>query len=143
MSEPIAAQLMAVDSSSQALQMVQPPRRIGLAAKLVGLCFVLGPLVLLLVPWQQNLRGYGRVVAFAPLDRQQQIEAPVDGRITRWWVQEGSIVSAGDPLLEITDVDPNLVARLAQEKIALQAKLEAYIQKVQSYRSDSSAAAVT
>ncbi len=122
-----------LDPKSTAMAMVRSSRWVVRIAIVLAIAFVLGPIIMVLVPWQQNIRGQGRVVAYAPLERQQQIEAPIDGRIVRWWVQEGSRVEAGDPLLEISDIDPNLLTRLEQEKSALVGKLEAYEQKTQSY----------
>lgn len=119
--------------SSRALQMVQSPLQVRFLVRCVAVCFVASPVGVLWVPWQQNLPGWGKVVAFAPLDRPQNVDAPIDGRIVRWWVQEGSVVQAGDPLVEISDVDPNLVDRLQQERSAVQGKLEAYEQKALSY----------
>ncbi|HRX87401.1 MAG TPA: HlyD family efflux transporter periplasmic adaptor subunit [Phycisphaerae bacterium] len=126
--------LLFTSGQSRALARVQPRRWVVRVALVLAACFVAGPLLMLFAPWQQNLRGAGRVVAYAPLERQQQIEAPINGRIVRWWVQEGSEVAAGEQLLEISDIDPNLVSRLEQEKAALVGKLAAYEGKVQSYR---------
>ena len=122
-----------VNADSKALAMVRSSRWVVRIAIVLAFAFVLGPFFLIFAPWQQNIRGTGRVVAYAPLERQQQIEAPINGRIVRWWVREGSRVESGDPLLEISDIDPNLLTRLEQEKSALQGKFEAYGQKVQSY----------
>jgi len=125
--------LLCDPQTSRALRMVESSRWTVRVSIMLAACFVIGPLLMLLVPWQQNLRGMGRVIAYAPLERQQQIEAPINGRIVQWWVQEGSTVAAGDPLLEISDIDPNLVNRLEQQRAALQGKLHAYVQKAQSY----------
>ena len=38
---------------------------------------------LFVLPWQQTSTGRGRVVAYAPLERQQVIDAPIEGRATR------------------------------------------------------------
>ncbi len=95
---------------------------------LVGL-----PILLAFVPWQQNVVGSGRVIAFAPLDRQQSIEAPIDGRIVTWHVQEGSAVTTGMPLLEISDIDPDLVRRLERENAALLGKISSYEDKLGAY----------
>ncbi len=85
-----------------------------LARSLAGLFLVL--LILLgFTPWQQNVGGLGRVVAYAPLERQQTVQAPVEGRVAQWWVREGSRVKAGERLAEITDNDPELPRRLEAE----------------------------
>lgn len=85
-----------------------------LARSLAGL-FLLLLALLGFTPWQQNVGGLGRVVAYAPLERQQTIEAPVEGRVARWRVREGSKVRAGDLLAEIADNDPDLPRRLEAE----------------------------
>jgi multidrug resistance efflux pump len=88
---------------------------------------------LAIVPWQQNIRGSGRVVAFDAYDRIQTVAAPVMGRVRKAWVIEGSRVREGDPLLEIVDNDPNLVTRLEQQRAALVAGLSASQAKVAVY----------
>jgi hypothetical protein len=60
-----------------------------LATVLVALSATLA-FALVIAPWQQTAAGKGRVIAYAPLDRQQALEAPLEGRVTRWYVQEGS-----------------------------------------------------
>ena len=56
------------------------------SARVLARRLVLAALVLIallaLAPWQQSLPGHGRVIAYAPLDRQQALEAPMDGRVT-------------------------------------------------------------
>lgn len=123
----------ACDDSSDAMRMVRTSHWTSRTAKVIALCFVAAPILVMLVPWVQNLRGQGRVIAFAPLERQQQIEAAIDGRIVNWKVQEGSEVERGDVLLEISDIDPGLVDRLERQRTAISAKLAAYAGKVQSY----------
>ena len=120
--------------TSPAMKLVTPSRWIGRVSVVLAACFFIGPLLMLLVPWQQNLSGLGKVIAYAPLERQQQVEAPINGRIVNWWVQEGSTVVAGDRLLEIRDVDPNLLSRLEQERSAVRGKLDAYVQKANFYK---------
>ncbi|MEM1033694.1 MAG: HlyD family efflux transporter periplasmic adaptor subunit [Myxococcota bacterium] len=80
---------------------------------------------LLIAPWQQSVTGAGRAIAFAPTDRTQNIEAPIKGRITKWYVAEGSQVQAGDPIADITDNDPNYLSRLQQQERAATARVEA------------------
>lgn len=91
------------------------------------------PVVLLAVPWQQNVVGKGRVVGYKPTDRQQTVNAPVSGRITKWYVAEGSVVKTGDLLLELSDNDPYYLDRLKQNEIATVAKLNAALAKLKSY----------
>lgn len=79
----------------------------------------------LITPWQQTSKGFGRIVAYSPTDRIQTIDAPLEGRIGTWFVQEGSIVHEGDPIVEIIDNDPEIMLRLKSEKNALDSRLEA------------------
>lgn len=80
---------------------------------------------LALIPWQQTSKGTGRVVALSPTDRTQTVDAPVDGRLGTWHVQEGSAVKEGDPIVSITDVDPEILNRLEVEKRAVAARIQA------------------
>ncbi|MBM4291760.1 MAG: HlyD family efflux transporter periplasmic adaptor subunit, partial [Deltaproteobacteria bacterium] len=95
-----------------------------LSRTLVALC-LLGAVALLWSPWQQSVRGEGRVVAYAPLERQQVVEAPIEGRVLRWFVQEGSRVEEGAPIVELSDNDPEIMARLERERAAAAAQVEA------------------
>ena len=78
-------------------------------------------------PWQQSLSGEGRVVAYAPLERQQAIKAPISGRVVRWkdGLYEGARVQAGDFILEVQDLDPNLQARQQEQLTATNRELDA------------------
>ncbi len=80
---------------------------------------------LLLAPWQQSVTGTGRAIAYAPTDRTQNLEAPIKGRITKWYVVEGSQVQAGDPIADISDNDPNYLTRLEQQRKAAESRVEA------------------
>ncbi len=125
-----------LDSPSRlsALSVAHTPRLISSLARAAVWLFLLTPLALLLTPWQQNITGTGRVTAFAPLERQQNIDAPVSGRIVQWLAKEGSKVKAGDVLLEIADVDPDLLKRMGQQREAAAAKLVAKEDELSSYR---------
>ena len=75
---------------------------------------------MLFAPWQQSVRGSGRVVAYAPLARQQAIEAPITGRIVKWNEKlfEGARLQEGEFILEIRDMDPDFVTRLETQRSA-------------------------
>ena len=82
-------------------------------------------LFLTLTPWVQTTSGFGTVTALNPNDRLQEINALVPGRIQEWYVRDGSHVNVGDPIVQITDVDPQLLERLQAERSQVVAKLEA------------------
>jgi multidrug efflux pump subunit AcrA (membrane-fusion protein) len=103
-------------------------------ARLLGLTLLSMLVVSALAPWQQSVSGRGRVVAYAPVERRQPMEAPASGRIVRWHVREGSIVSEGDPIVELADNDPRFVERLGAEKDALSLKLASYEQRMDTLR---------
>ena len=68
------------------------------------------------LPWQQFVEGKGEVTAFAPVDRPQVVPSTIGGRIVEWYAQEGDVVSAGQPILRITEVkddylDPRTIDR--------------------------------
>lgn len=82
-------------------------------------------------PWQQTVFGSGRVIALAPMQRQQDIDAPVEGRLVKWYVIEGSRVRKGDPVAEMTDLDPNLPSRLQLERNAALERIRATTEREQ------------
>jgi multidrug resistance efflux pump len=65
-------------------------------------------------PWQQTITGEGYVVAYAPRERQQTLEATIKGRIVRWNedLVENSRVAKGDFIAEIRDIDDQYADRL-------------------------------
>lgn len=72
----------------------------------------------LFVRWQQTAAGTGRVIAFSPGERLQNVTANVEGRIRKWFVREGSRVAEGDLIAEIADNDPDILQRLQDERKA-------------------------
>ncbi|MBL8920889.1 MAG: HlyD family efflux transporter periplasmic adaptor subunit [Myxococcaceae bacterium] len=112
-------------AESAAMTLVRTPRALRVLARLMATGFVITALALLIVPWQQSISGKGRVVAFAPMERQQEITAPIEGNVTEWYVQEGTVVKQGDKLFKITDNDPAILQRLMDERNAVVARREA------------------
>ncbi|MCR9165610.1 MAG: HlyD family secretion protein [Nannocystaceae bacterium] len=94
-------------------------------AYMLLLALVLAVVALVVTPWQQSIRGAGRVTAYAPLERQQTVEAPVKGRVVHWYVQEGDHVEAGEPIVDLADNDPELIARLERERRTIVDRVEA------------------
>lgn len=108
-----------------ASRLLRTPRVARRPARLVFTLLIAVIVALFVTPWQQTAAGEGRVIAYSPLDREQKIEAPIDGRVTKWHVQEGSFVREGDVLAEITDNDPEILARLRLERDAIKKRLGA------------------
>lgn len=114
----------------RAAALVPPPVRTRMAARWLAAAMVLFLIFALLAPWQQSVSGAGRVVAFTPIERQQVLEAPIMGRVVRWFVREGSQVAEGDPLVELVDNDPLFADRLERERQATELKLRSYDERV-------------
>lgn len=95
---------------------IQTPRAASRLAKLLVALLITLALALTLTPWQQNITGAGRVIAFNPEQRQQTVEAAIDGRVLIWHVVEGTRVQKGDPVVDLADNDPEIMKRLGQER---------------------------
>ncbi len=88
----------------------------------LGIAFLLAAFV----PWQQSIRGTGTVSALSPMDRSQSLPSRIDGRVERWYVAEGQLVTRGSPIVQISEVqdaylDPLVVERTTEQ---LQATLQ-------------------
>jgi len=101
--------------------------------RLLAWLIVILPLLMLFLPWLQNIQGIGTLTAFQPTDRTQTINSPIDGLVAKWHITEGSKVKAGDLLLEIRDVDPNFSKRLQEQLENNRAKLQAKQDELASY----------
>ena len=86
------------------------PRTFALAGLLV--------VAILILPWSMYSTGAGRITALDPSERVQEITAPVNGFVAKWYVREGSRVKQGDLLFDLVDNDPALLERM---KLELQA----------------------
>lgn len=101
------------------------PRVMPVVGWTLALGFAIVTLFLVYVPWVQTAAGFGSVTARDPNDRLQEINALLSGRIQEWYVQDGSRVRVGDPIVRIVDNDPMLLQRLDAERQQVLAKLEA------------------
>ncbi len=95
-----------------ALLLAGSSQRIRLLARLAAVGFVTLLLAIWFLPWQQFVRGTGKVIAFDPLDRRINVEAPVAGLVRKMHVVEGQRVKSGEAIAELQDNDPNLLANL-------------------------------
>ncbi len=101
----------------------------------LGLLFLVALVALLFLPWQQFIRGAGKVVALDPLERLVNVESPLGGRVLKSYVVEGQSVDAGDLLFEITDNDPQLMANLQAQRLEAVARRDAATQRLASIES--------
>ncbi|MEM8682217.1 MAG: HlyD family efflux transporter periplasmic adaptor subunit [Pseudomonadota bacterium] len=118
------------------LERQQTPRIMRVVGRLLGLGVICAAAFLIFVPWVQTTSGFGLVTALNPNDRLQEINALVPGRIQEWYVQDGSHVEVGDPIVRIADVDSQLLARLEAERNQVVAKLAAAETAVQTAEID-------
>ncbi|HEY9117140.1 MAG TPA: HlyD family efflux transporter periplasmic adaptor subunit, partial [Roseivirga sp.] len=95
--------------------------------------------ILLFFPWQQNIRGKGKVTAFSPGQRPQSVESAIAGRIEAWHIMEGQFVNKGDTILTLSEIkdayfDPLLLERTQQQIDAKKQSIEAKENKIENLR---------
>ncbi|WP_370478314.1 HlyD family secretion protein [Tamlana flava] len=101
-----------------------------LAAAIIGV-------IVLFLPWTQNITGQGLVTTLKPNQRPQTIQSQIPGRIEEWFVQEGDFVKKGDTILRISEVksdyfDDQLVERTNEQIQAKSSSVMAYEGKVEA-----------
>jgi multidrug efflux pump subunit AcrA (membrane-fusion protein) len=109
----------------QMMELHDLPEQSKLITRLLIIFLLFMAIFMVAIPWQQTADGAGKVMAYLPQDRVQNIHATVTGRIKKWFVKEGSFVKQGDPIMEIVDIDPNYMARLTVENNAVKSQYEA------------------
>jgi len=119
---------------NDALVATETPEFVVRYVKILAILFFALPIIAMFLPWQQNVTAIGKVTAFSPSERVQTIDAPVSGVISKWYVQEGSVVKEGDVLLEVSDIDPMFKDRLEAQRNNLQTKLNAKQDELKSYQ---------
>ncbi|SFD21290.1 HlyD family secretion protein [Algibacter pectinivorans] len=92
-------------------------------------------LIVLFLPWTQNITGQGTVTTLKPNQRPQHIQSQIPGRIEQWYVQEGDEVKKGDTILRISEIksdyfDDRLIERTNDQIQAKSSSVTAYGGKV-------------
>jgi membrane fusion protein, adhesin transport system len=92
-------------------------------------------IIMLFMPWTQNIQTKGKVTTLLPNQRPQTIHATIGGRVEKWFVREGELVKAGDTIVFLSEIkteyfDPNLVGRTSSQVTATEGSLESYGGKV-------------
>ena len=93
--------------------------------------FAVVGIIILFLPWTQNITGQGQVTTLRPDQRPQTIQSQIPGRIEKWYVREGDSVSKGDTILKISEVkseyfDDRLVERTNDQIKAKSSSVIAY-----------------
>lgn len=93
--------------------------------------------IVLFLPWTQNITGQGQVTTLKPNQRPQTIQSQIPGRIEAWFVNEGDFVNKGDTILRISEIkseyfDDKLVERTNDQIIAKSSSVNAYQGKVEA-----------
>lgn len=101
------------------------------------LAFLFIGIVVLFLPWTQNISGKGYLTTLTPDQRPQTIQSPIPGRIEKWFVREGDFVNKGDTILFISEVrneyfDPLLVERTGKQLKAKEMSVNSYQEKVKA-----------
>jgi multidrug efflux pump subunit AcrA (membrane-fusion protein) len=97
--------------------------------------FVILGIIILFLPWTQNITGQGQVTTLYPNQRPQDIQSQIPGRIEEWFVREGNFVKKGDTILRISEVkseyfDARLIERTNEQITAKASSVNAYQGKV-------------
>ncbi len=120
----------------QTLQSLRDRPHYRILNRIIAVTSVIAVLILFL-PWTQNISGTGAVTTLRPEQRPQTIHTAIAGRIEKWYVGEGDFVKKGDTILFISEVkddyfDPNLVNNTREQVEAKKLALESYGGKVVS-----------
>ncbi|NNV55265.1 HlyD family secretion protein [Limnovirga soli] len=91
-------------------------------------------LIILFLPWTQNIRAKGTVTTLRPEQRPQEVNNIIAGKVLNWYVKEGDYVKAGDTILQLGEVkvdymDPELLNRTKQQIDAKTASADGYNNK--------------
>jgi multidrug resistance efflux pump len=92
-------------------------------------------LLLLFLPWTQNIRSRGTVTTLYQDQRPQQLNTIIPGKVKKWHVKEGDYVSAGDTIVQLAEIkddylDPQLLERTREQLTAKEQSVEGYKSKV-------------
>lgn len=99
------------------------------------LIFAIIGVIVLFLPWTQNVSSKGFLTTLTPEQRPQTVQSPIPGRIEQWFVREGDYVKKGDTILRISEIkneyqDPLLAERTRQQRDAKSNAVGSYKSKV-------------
>ena len=94
-------------------------------------------ILLMFLPWTQNIRAKGLITTLRQEQRPQQLNSVIGGRVENWWVKEGDFVKKGDTILQLGEVkveyfDPALLERTDMQITAKQSAASGYESKAET-----------
>lgn len=97
--------------------------------------FLVAGVVVLFLPWTQNIKVTGKVSTLYQDQRPQQLNSPIPGKIIKWHVKNGDFVMKGDTILQLAEIkegymDPNLIQRTQEQVTAKQGVRSYYEAKI-------------
>ncbi|MBK9256207.1 MAG: HlyD family efflux transporter periplasmic adaptor subunit [Saprospiraceae bacterium] len=106
----------------------------------VSCMLILVFVIIMFLPWTQNVRSNGELIALNPEQRPQMIQSVIAGRIEQWYVSEGQRVNKGDTILRISEVkddyfDPDLLSNTRLQLDAKEFSKLSYDEKVKALES--------
>jgi multidrug resistance efflux pump len=97
--------------------------------------FTILSVIMLFLPWTQNIQTSGIVTTLRPSERPQAIQTIISGRIERWYVKDGDWVKEGDTIAVLTEIkseylDPGLIGQTSTQIKAKENSIMSYSSKV-------------
>lgn len=101
-------------------------------------------IVILFLPWTQNIRTNGSVTTLKPDQRPQTINSVIPGKIEKWYVQEGDFVKKGDTIAFLSEIkdkffDTSLMSRTENQMNLKTSTVDSYKSKVIALESQKNA----
>lgn len=95
----------------------------------------LSGLILLCMPWTQNIESTGTVSTLNPASRPQEVTSRISGRVEKWFIRDGDRVKKNDTIAYISEIkeeyiDPELVSRSESQIRSKESAMESYEQKI-------------
>jgi multidrug resistance efflux pump len=111
--------------------------------RIVTVALIIG-LIMMFLPWTQNIRASGDVTTLRPDERPQTIPSVIAGRIEKWYVQEGDFVQKGDTIIFISEIkgeywDPDLLSRTKDRRDFKAQTVKSYEEKIGALESQAKA----
>lgn len=122
---PISAGAKDIEAQFPALHLTRSSRFARRLGRLLLILLLLCVLAAFFVPWQQNIRGEGGVIARDPYERTQPVLAQLKGMVKARGegVTEGGYVEEGDLLFRVVDQNPMLQQQLNEQIVNTEANI--------------------